>query len=157
MEHIPSWEANISSTSKTSRILRRQKLHCCVHKIRYLAISWARRIQSAPWYPVTLRFHLCLGLLNGLLPSGFRQPHYTSKPMKLTSLPVRLRFLCLSLWRQNISLISICFYKSISGTGLFLQIDDTYDYDFYRSLLSYGACSLNRSTLVKVSCCVERS
>jgi len=125
MQHIPSWEASGSSTSKTSRILRKPKFHCCVHKIRYLAMSWARRIQSAPWYPIYLRSHLCLGLPNGLLPSDFRQPHCTSKPMKLTSLPVRLGFLSLSDTRTSVSFrsvstsrfeVRICFCKSITVT-----------------------------------------
>jgi len=126
MERIPSWEANNSSTSKTSHILRKQKVHCYVHKIRYLYISWARRIQSAPWYPVSLRSRLCLGLPNGLLPSDFRQPHYISKPMKLRSLPVRLQFLCLFDTGTSVSFRSVstsrfqvraCFCKSTTVTN----------------------------------------
>jgi len=78
MVQSPSWEANwFAASQEIPRISRNPKVHYRTPKRHHLSLSWASPTQSTyphptPWRSVLiLSAHLRLGLLSGLLPSGF--------------------------------------------------------------------------------------
>jgi hypothetical protein len=77
MEQSPSWESNSFSASQSPCILWDPKIHYHACNSPLLAHSVARLIQYTPshlislWSILTLSFHLCLGLQNGLFPTSF--------------------------------------------------------------------------------------
>ena len=77
MEYRPSWEANrFSASQEIPRNLWDTKVHYSIHKcplpahiLSHLGSDHAPHPTS--WRPFVILFsHLCLGLLNGLFPSG---------------------------------------------------------------------------------------
>jgi hypothetical protein len=77
MELSPSWEAaNCAATQELPTILWTPKVHFRVHKSPPLVpiLRWISPVYSIPYYlrSILMFFtHLCLGLRNGLFPSGF--------------------------------------------------------------------------------------
>jgi hypothetical protein len=73
MEQSPSWESNSHSTSQgIAHLLWYSKFHDRVHKVPSLVtiLSQMNPVHTLPSY--FLSFHLRLGLVSGLFPSGFR-------------------------------------------------------------------------------------
>jgi len=78
MKQSPSWEADDHSPSREiPYFLWHPNFITVFTRAGHRILSWVRLIQSASSHPVSLRsilksFQLCLGLLSGLLPSGFQ-------------------------------------------------------------------------------------
>jgi hypothetical protein len=80
MEQSPSWETNqqtLQLVKKFPACYGTRKSLTVPTSACHLSLSWANSIQSPRSPPTTWRsililsFHLCLGLPNGLFPSGF--------------------------------------------------------------------------------------
>jgi hypothetical protein len=73
MELSPSWESNCFSTSQQiPHILWNPKFITVFTSSHHLSLCWASSIQSTSRRSIlTLSFHLCLGLQNGLFLSDF--------------------------------------------------------------------------------------
>jgi hypothetical protein len=79
MEQSPSWEADQSSqlTKKFPAFYGTRRYFTVLTSARHPFLSWANSIHSpqptpTSWRAILILFsHLCLGLPNGLFPSGF--------------------------------------------------------------------------------------
>ena len=78
MEQSPSWQATqFSASQEIPPFYRTRSFITAFISVRHLSLSWASSIQSVSphhtsWRSVLiLSSHLCLGIPNGLFPSGF--------------------------------------------------------------------------------------
>jgi len=77
MEQSPSWEATVVQlVKKFPTRYGTRRFITAIPSARHLSLSWVSLIQSIPqiltsWRELLILSYLCLGLPNGLFPSGF--------------------------------------------------------------------------------------